>query len=81
MLIKIIEKSYHRNGVSGEPFYLIDFTLWEEEDEEGIDLLAVMTEKQCYIIDPENINNKFRGDRIGDELRERGEWLGWDFDF
>jgi hypothetical protein len=72
MYVKIKDKDFHRNGVSGEPFYLVDFTLYEE-DEDEIGLMAVITEKEVYVIDPENIYNKFRGDMIGEQLRNKEE--------
>jgi hypothetical protein len=68
MRIKINDCDWHRNGVSGEPFYFVDFTMWEDDDE--VDLVAVVTERESFVVNPENIFEHFRGDEIGDRLRD-----------
>lgn len=84
MNIKLNAQEYHRNGVSGEPFYTVAFTL--TEDGESTELVAVLPselrdypinegEVPCYIINPSNpLESKWRGDRLLIDLIDAGVW-------
>jgi hypothetical protein len=67
-----LEKKYHRNGITGAPFWAIEFTFWE--DGEGTDLIAVVldedkfdNEKYC-VLTRDDIFEGWRGDDIGELL-------------
>lgn len=84
MNIKLNAQEYHRNGVGGEPFYTVSFTL--TEDGESTQLIAVLPSAlrdypineggiPCYIINPNNpLESKWRGDRLLMNLIEAGVW-------
>lgn len=71
---------YHRNGVAGDPFYLIDLTLTEEG--RSVNLLVVLSSEEeyatgseeyhCYVINPHDLEDRYRGDRIASGLMEMG---------
>jgi hypothetical protein len=70
---------YHRNGVGGEPFYVVKFY----DDEAFRDLIAVIpssmreddSDYECYVIDPSDpFNSKWRGDVLYYGLVEAGLW-------
>jgi hypothetical protein len=70
----------HRNGVGGDPFYLLDLTLTEEGH--SVNLLVVLSteeqhgsttqETRCYVINPQDIEDRYRGDRIAYDLMQMG---------
>lgn len=73
--MKVLEIAYHRNGVGGEPFYAVRFTLAEEAGEFlGIVFQAPM---HCAVINISRLPehgvefgaNSWRGDRYNAELR------------
>jgi hypothetical protein len=75
--IKNIE--FHRNGVGGDSFYVVEFN----ESDTGRDLVAVIasemryddSEYRCYVIDPSDpVNSKWRGDTIYRDLVDAGLW-------
>lgn len=80
MTLQVQELAYHRNGVSGEGFYVIRFLF--NPDDEGIEnFLAVVfdTPGQCAVIGLDRIStqgvkfaggNSWRGDWFESELRE-----------
>lgn len=78
---KYLIKNYasHRNGVGGDFFECVWFTL--TEDGQSTDLIAVISADEreratrdeweqwrCYVIDPTDPENKWRGDNIGADL-------------
>ncbi len=71
--IKIQTVNFHRNGVSGEGFHLVAFTFTETEQGGGetTSLLATVFEadKHVAVIDPTDLENKWRGDQFEVELR------------
>ncbi len=70
MDIKINGVDFQRNGIGGDPFYQVFFT-YKERGMIPIDLIAVLTDQktQCFVIDPKEIQNHWRGDRFEKELR------------
>jgi len=71
MRIDIHEYAYHRNGICGLGFLLVDFTLFHEDGEDN--LYAIIPSQatpnegdavRVYVIDPDDIDNKWRGDEI-----------------
>jgi len=71
--IKIQTVTGHRNGVSGEGFHLVAFTFTAADQEGGetTSLLATVFEahKHVAVIDPTDVESKWRGDQFEDELR------------
>jgi hypothetical protein len=71
--IKIQKVTSHRNGVSGEGFHLVAFTFTSAAQEGGetTSLLATVFEadKHVAVIDPTDLDSKWRGDQFEAELR------------
>ncbi len=65
--------TFHRNGVSGEGFHLVAFTFTAAAQEGGetTSLMATVFEadKHVAVIDPTDIESKWRGDQFETELR------------
>ena len=66
---------YQRNGMSGTGFFVADITL-KDRGVPPINLLAVLSTGhgddpdgvdpyECYVIDPTDLDNHWRGDNIG----------------
>ena len=84
MSIKLNTQEYHRNGVGGEGFYTVAFTLTEYN--ETTELIAVIPSAlrdydlndggiPCYIINPANpLTSKWRGDSILSDLLQEDLW-------
>lgn len=84
MKIKLNAQEYHRNGVGGEGFHTVAFTL--TEDGASAELIAVLPSAlryypmneggiPCYIINPNDpLESKWRGDRLLMDLLEAGVW-------
>ena len=72
--IKIQTVSSHRNGVSGEGFHLVAFTFTETDQGGGetTSLLATVfdADKHVAVIDPTDLESKWRGDQFENELRD-----------
>ncbi len=84
MLIeKIIGIAYHRNGIGGRGFHLVDFVFNGEADGEGrhrLNAVYLMPHDKdgnmadqadvegIFVTDPLDINNAWRGDRFADEI-------------
>lgn len=77
--MRIHDIEYHRNGVGGDSFYVVQF----EEPETGLDLLAMIPSQmrdfdedlRCYIINPSDpMDSKWRGDRLYRRLVDAGLW-------
>ena len=66
MQVKPCKVIFHRNGVSGEPFYAVSFTHEHEK------LIATVTGEKggCHVINPGNHNLCYRGDNFEKVLRE-----------
>ena len=71
MNIKINGVDFQRNGVGGEPFYQVFFT-YKKRGMNEIDLVGVVTDNptQCFVVDPKDIQNHWRGDVFESELRK-----------
>ena len=78
--IKVTETAYHRNGVSGEGFYIITFK-WKPEGEKPRNMVAVLFDEpgQCAVQDIDetakgNITfgqgNSWRGDDFEPAMRK-----------
>jgi hypothetical protein len=82
--MKVKRVSYHRNGVSGQPFYTVEFTVGAEVGR-GLrtDMLGIVsnwspepeeqhlfTEPFYAVIDPAKPNYGYRGDTYWPELRD-----------
>ncbi len=70
MKIRIIFVTYQRNGVSGDPFYVLKFD-WQDKEDHGNNFIATfeidedsqeVISTTCRIIDPSRLNLKWRGD-------------------
>ena len=69
--IKIDGISYQRNGISGEGFYQVFFRFSEKGIAER-NLIAVLTgdKTYCFVIDPLDIEDHWRGDNFESDLRK-----------
>jgi hypothetical protein len=73
MVKKVRQVAYHRNGVSGEPFYVVRFVGMAGEEHVAI---LFSEEKQCAVLDVNKavdtirfMENSWRGDNYEPELR------------
>jgi len=66
LVATIISVRYRRNGITGTPFWLVEFV-----DNEGMLLLGIVFDKlkTVAVINPTNLANAFRGDDYEAELR------------
>lgn len=72
MFLKIHEQEYHRNGITGQPFNVVEFTLYDE-DVDTVDLIAIIPDgehEEVFVINADDIGDKYRGDVIGERLLE-----------
>jgi hypothetical protein len=71
MNIKIDGIEFQRNGIGGQPFYQVFFRYSEKGMEER-KLIGVLTGNKtyCFVIDPSDIQNHWRGDNFERELRD-----------
>jgi hypothetical protein len=69
--IKIDGVEFQRNGIGGQPFYQVFFRYSEKGMEER-KLIGVLTGNKtyCFVIDPSDIQNHWRGDNFERELRD-----------
>jgi hypothetical protein len=75
MKLKIIDASYHRNGVAGEPFWAILFD--DAENGRMIASLFVDNDAYCAVYNVDKLaqgdirftRNSWRGDNYASELR------------
>ena len=68
---KVLGCEYHRNGICGIGFYVVDFIIWSNENVRAI-LFSNGDEKPThYAIVSEDISHKWRGDHFIDVI--------WDF--
>lgn len=76
---QIEEVAHHRNGVSGEPFYVITFR-WTDDGDEPRPMVAILFEKSrhCAVLDREQTRqgniamaggNSWRGDHFERAMR------------
>lgn len=66
--VMVPEVHFHRNGVTGEPFYLVSFITFDDEAM-ARPLVAVVTSSLCAVITPDNIKERWRGDHFESEIR------------
>lgn len=72
---RIIEVAFHRNGISGAPFHVVNFIDTEDHRKVGI---LFDDDFHCAVLDIDLLNdnviafikNSWRGDRYEPELRE-----------
>lgn len=79
MKVEIIAADYHRNGVGGEPFYVVLFNDLESEDHDQNPMVAVLFHEPmtCAVLSVPRLAtatiefgmNSWRGDRYSDALR------------
>lgn len=69
MNVKIKEVQFQRNGISGEPFHAVWFTLREEGKTHN--LIAVLSDNKggCFVIDPLAPESHWRGDNFEPDMR------------
>jgi hypothetical protein len=63
---------YHRNGIAGEGFHMVQFDLrgsWLRTPQ-ALTAVVFETSRYCAVIDPTDPNNKWRGDQFESQLRE-----------
>lgn len=63
---------YHRNGIGGEPFYAVHFTLNDpDEGQYNGNLVGILTDGagSCFVVKPDNPEHGYRGDNMEPELR------------
>lgn len=81
--IKHIES--HRNGISGNHFYAIHFKSTGDNqyvDEPPRNMIGIVTKGRgnCFVVEPANPKNCYRGDNFEDELREAvAQWVSAKF--
>lgn len=63
---KIISIHYHRNGVRGEGFYVVEF----EAEEESMVGIVFAEDGYVAILDITDVSQKWRGDVYESELRK-----------
>lgn len=65
MIKNIGSIEHHRNGVTGESFWVVPFT------EEGERLIGIVFEQSryCAVVSRDNLSNHFRGDIYEHDLR------------
>lgn len=75
--IKVNQVRYHRNGVGGEGFFAVGFTFREDGVEHRLVATVVASEGvlgevdglcQVYVIDPADLDSRWRGDVFAAEL-------------
>lgn len=71
--VSILERSYQRNGICGEPFEVVKFHLQEGGDDGGTLIATIrgndkLKAETCRVIDPTNLSSHWRGDVLGYEL-------------
>jgi hypothetical protein len=76
MNLNIRRIRYHRNGVMGTGFYLVEFSVADEG--ECYDLRAIQFDTDDWhrltaVIDPSNVAERFRGDEFAHDIREACE--------
>ena len=64
--IRDLRVRYHRNGICGNSFFACSFTF------EGRPMVATVFEASgdCAVLDPTDINSRWRGDHFEDILRD-----------
>ena len=62
---------FQRNGIGGEPFYQVFFRFKEPGIPEK-PLIGILTgyKCHCFVVDPANIENHWRGDHFESDLRK-----------
>lgn len=78
--MRIIDTDYQRNGVGGEPFYVVRF----HDDDTPLLLIAVIPEpvandkehgwQRCYVVSPDAPGEHWRGDVLYSRLAAAGMW-------
>jgi hypothetical protein len=63
---KILQVDYHRNGVSGEGFHVVQFV----SDKKNMVGIVFGQDSMCAVLEVGNLNNKWRGDCFEGELRD-----------
>ena len=67
---KVNQVSFQRNGISGRPFYQVDFVLADPE----VRLIAIIpsdsTDIECFVINPADMDSHWRGDRFYFEVKK-----------
>lgn len=88
--VTITGHAYHRNGVGGDPFRVVSFTV--TEDEIDTELIAILPsdlrdynhqqgDVPCYVLNPNDpLESKWRGDRLYSDLLDAGLWERMDAD-
>ena len=72
LIRKVHDVAYHRNGISGVGFFVVDFTARDQ----GRRMLGIVfhdrddpEDERCYsVINPADIRDKYRGDHFIKEL-------------
>jgi len=83
---EIQEIVYNRNGVGGVPFFSIRFKLTEGKTKNELlmtvpDPIADNSNINCCVINPNDLQNKWRGDVIGNDILSEFKKFGYDTDF
>lgn len=69
MKLKFKRATYHRNGVSGEGFYVVEFLSKQERSWSDMRGIVFDTKGHCAVIDHKSPSDRFRGDHFEPELR------------
>lgn len=77
MKINIVEKSYQRNGISGRGFLQVKFRYSDKNEPANVILIAILPiqddgnilETECFVINPLDFNDHYRGDTFGAEFK------------
>ena len=71
--VKIEKIAYHRNGVSGEPFFVINFTCIQVGEMVGIVFTKYNEEHDKFFLDMNPRVAVFEREKLGDGIIEFGE--------
>lgn len=70
LTLTVKEIAWHRNGISGAGFYLVRFTFSDAQFTDEPLLATVFPEPgHVAVINPTNVESKWRGDNFEAELR------------
>ena len=69
--LEVLNHEWHRNGISGEGFYVVHFN-WNDPEDSCKNMIATIFDDEKYIaiLCLDDISQKWRGDYFEDMLRE-----------
>jgi hypothetical protein len=77
---EVLAINYHRNGIAGNGFYLIDFILQDDGFYNNVNLRAIYAPQHeledgvdwanCFVIDPASVESCWRVDNFSEEIHK-----------